>query len=49
MFDKVLNMFLNWLSKLRMFFLGFFHVLQVTDNLLLGKNKRKEPTELQNN
>ena len=35
--------------KVKDVFLFFFHVLQVTDNLLLGKNKRKQPTELQNN
>ena len=34
MFDKVLNMLLNWLPKLNQ--------LEYTDNLPLGKTKKKE-------
>ena len=48
MFEKVLNMILNWLPKLKMFHFKIKLNVKVTDNLLLGKTKKKEPNEVQN-
>ena len=44
MFDKVLNMLLNWLQKLRMF---HFEINLNTDNVL-GKTKKKALDKLKN-
>ena len=40
MFEKVLNMLLNWLPKLKMFLFKISLNIKVTDNLLPGKTKR---------
>ena len=40
MFEKVLNMLLNWLPKLKMFLFKISLNIKVTDNLLLGKTER---------
>ena len=46
MFDKFLDMLLNWLPKLSIF--HFLINLNIKGNLLLEKTKKKEPNELQN-
>ena len=43
MFEKVLNMLLNWLPKLKMFHFKLVWTSKVTDKLLLEKTKKKEP------
>ena len=48
MFDKVLNMFLNWLPNLRKFNPEVNLNIKVRDNLLLRKSKKKESNKLQN-
>ena len=49
MFDKALNMFLNWLFKNKgCFIFKSVSISKVIYNLRLGKTKKKGPNELQN-